>query len=197
MIQDEIDLLKRLRQKHVVRLLTTYSVDRQYAIIMSPVADMNLKDYLSSTKPEGKIYQWFGCLSAGLLYIHSQQIRHRDIKPANILVKGDSVLFTDFGIAKDFSEDATTSSTGTVDAKCYMYCAPEIAAEKSRGRPSDIFSLGCVFLEMATALMAQDPLTLKSLHNAVIANGRKAYHANLGLVQQWILMLCTRIATDA
>jgi serine/threonine protein kinase len=74
----------------------------------------------SSTKPEGKIYQWFGCLSAGLLYIHSQQIRHRGIKPANILIKGDSVLFTNFGIAKDFSEDATTSSTGTVDAKCYV-----------------------------------------------------------------------------
>jgi hypothetical protein len=77
------------------------------------------------------------------------------------------------------------------------YCAPEIAAEKPRGRPSDILSLGCVFLEMATVLMAQDPLTLKSLRNAVVANGRKAYYANFGPVQQWILMLCTRIATDA
>ncbi|OCK75092.1 kinase-like protein [Lepidopterella palustris CBS 459.81] len=197
MIQDEIDLLKRLRHKHVVRLLTTYSVERQYAIIMSPVADTNLRDYLASAQQEDKIYQWFGCLSAGLAYVHSQQIRHRDIKPANILVKGDSVLFTDFGIAKDFSEDATTSSTGTVDAKCYMYCAPEVAAEKPRGRPSDMFSLGCVFLEMVTVLMGQATISLSRLHESVTAHGRKAYHASLGKVQQWILTLCVQIAADA
>ncbi|KAF2786511.1 kinase-like protein, partial [Melanomma pulvis-pyrius CBS 109.77] len=144
----EIDLLKKLRHKHVVEVLCTYSFGKNYSIIMSPVAEADLKSFLTTDHSDQKMFRWFGCLTAGLAYIHSKNIRHRDIKPANILVKGEHVLFTDFGIAKDFSQDNTTSSIGTVNAKSYMYCAPEVAAEKPRGRPSDVYSLGCVFLEM-------------------------------------------------
>jgi serine/threonine protein kinase len=65
---------------------------------MSPVADMNLEEYLDRfPKPdvEDLIYGWFGCLASGLEYLHNQRIKHRDIKLANILVKNGCILYTD------------------------------------------------------------------------------------------------------
>ncbi|OCK73089.1 kinase-like protein, partial [Lepidopterella palustris CBS 459.81] len=129
-------------------------------IIMSPAADCNLagyydrcveKDYSSDMLEPIKM--WFSCLSAGLGYLHANRIRHKDIKPQNILVKDGNVLFTDFGITKDFtSPDKLTSSTEGYTPKTPMYCPPEAANEGRREFPADIFSLGCVFAEMATIL---------------------------------------------
>ena len=38
-------------------------------------------------------------LSAGLHFMHSKGITHRDIKPENILIKGETVVVNDFGLA--------------------------------------------------------------------------------------------------
>ena len=79
------------------------------------------------------------------------RIRHRDIKPENILVKNDRVYLTDFGIALDW--ESLGRSTTTEDAgKTWIYCAPEVAHYERRNLSSDIWSLGCVFLEMTTVL---------------------------------------------
>jgi serine/threonine protein kinase len=47
-------------------------------------------------------------------YLHHQQppIIHRDIKPANIIVPntGDTAMLVDFGIAKEFDPDSTTTA---------------------------------------------------------------------------------------
>ncbi|KAH0562659.1 hypothetical protein GP486_002665 [Trichoglossum hirsutum] len=191
-IRDEVDIVKRLRHHHIIQVVTTYTVQWRFAIIISPVTETNLKEFLASTShppPDRTIHRWFGCLAGGLAYIHSQRVRHRDIKPANILVKGDDVVFTDFGIARDLGEDNTASSTGHVDARTFMYCAPEVAAEERRGYPSDIFSLGCVFLEMAAVLMWEYDTSLERLHETISVDGRRAYHASTSHVLRWIIML--------
>ncbi|KAH7128096.1 cyclin-dependent kinase, partial [Dendryphion nanum] len=74
---------------------------------------------------------------------------HRDIKPHNTLVKGDCVFFTDFGIALDWeglSCSASTEDTG----KTLAYAAPEVTKYEKRNTAADVWSLGCVFIEMAT-----------------------------------------------
>jgi GTPase KRas protein len=189
MIQDEIGLIKRLQHSHVVSIIATYSIGTKFAIIMTPVAEMDLKKFLTTSGCKGEMLRWFGCLAAGLAYLHSESIRHRDIKPANILIKGQHILYTDFGIAKDVSQDSTTSSTGSVEAKTYMYCAPEVAAEKPRGRSSDVFSLGCVFLEMTTVLLQSSILTLEALHNTITKDERIAYHAQPSIVLKFMFNL--------
>jgi small GTP-binding protein len=189
MIQDEIDLIKRLRHSHVVSIIATYSIGTKFAIIMTPVAEMDLKKFLTTSGFKDGMLRWFGCLAAGLAYLHSESIRHRDIKPANILIKGQHVLYTDFGIAKDVSQDSTTSSAGPVEAKTYMYCAPEVAAERPRGRASDVFSLGCVFLEMVAVLLQNSILILEALHNTITNDGRTAYHGQPSNVLKFIFNL--------
>jgi serine/threonine protein kinase len=75
-----------------------------------------------------------------------------------------------------------------------MYCAPEVANEELRGFPSDIFSLGCVFLEMLTTLMTNsNGISLGEFHRFRESNGRHAYHLNLSKVLNWILRLAKAI----
>ncbi|KAI9851115.1 MAG: hypothetical protein M1838_004450 [Thelocarpon superellum] len=98
-----------------------------------------------------KISQWCECLVGALYYIHTQRVRHKDIKPANILIFGESVLIADFGIAAEFVNQLDPVSIGTQGAKTPMYAAPEQLDDgQRRGTGTDVFSLGCVFLEMLT-----------------------------------------------
>jgi serine/threonine protein kinase len=81
-------------------------------LLLLPVADTNLRDFLLEVSgPENPdqrtkdiLYRCFGCL---LL-----KVRHNDIKPRNILIHQGEVLFTDFGLAFDFSKSSSSTSMG-------------------------------------------------------------------------------------
>ncbi|KAH0550949.1 hypothetical protein GP486_007686, partial [Trichoglossum hirsutum] len=196
-IKNEVNIVRRLNHPHVVQVVATYIKQRRFGIIMTPVADGNLDDYLESDLPDDKMYSmysWFGCLATGLNYIHKQRIKHRDIKPANILIKDGRILYADFGIARDVLDEQTTSTVGIVDGKSSMYCAPEVAAEGRRGRLADVFSLGCVFLEMTTVMTRDFKASVEDLHDfKETAEGTRAYSANMEKTLHWILTLATHI----
>ncbi|KAJ7783696.1 MAP kinase [Mycena maculata] len=85
---------------------------------------------------------------AGLEYLHSKGILHRDLKSDNILVEMSGVCkISDFGISKrtDDQNDAHTAMQGTV-----FWMAPEVinTAKKGYSFKIDIWSIGCVVLEM-------------------------------------------------
>ncbi|MFJ3172299.1 serine/threonine-protein kinase [Streptomyces roseus] len=79
-------------------------------------------------------------VAAALAAAHLRGITHRDIKPANILLEGDRVVLTDFGIAA-LEGDATLTATGMI-----MGTPAFMAPEQVRGMPataeSDLWSLG-------------------------------------------------------
>jgi len=58
---------------------------RYVGIVMSPVADWNLEDYLDrdiiSMEDRSFLRTFYGCLAAALRYLHRNCIRHKDIKP--------------------------------------------------------------------------------------------------------------------
>ncbi|KAF2809184.1 kinase-like protein, partial [Mytilinidion resinicola] len=148
----EISILKNLRHKHAVQLTGTYTDSSYFCFIMSPVADMNLSTYLSespiptSLAKKATLQTFFGCLACAVRYLHDKKVRHRDIKPQNILVKGTNILLTDFGISKEYDEiQSATSGPATFSSR---YCAPEVFLQASRDWSSDIWSLGCVILEI-------------------------------------------------
>lgn len=72
---------------------------------------------------------------------------HRDLKPENILLGADGhVMLTDFGLAKEFVENARSNSLcGTVE-----YMAPEIVAGKGHNKAADWWSVGILLFEMLT-----------------------------------------------
>ena len=125
---------------------------------MSPVAECNLASFYSHVVNDIDSHSilrgFFGCLANGLSHLHAEQIRHRDIKPENILVRGSEVYLSDFGISLDW-EQLSRSTTTDDSAKSWIYCAPEVAEYQKRNSSSDMWSLGCVFLEMSTVLAGQ------------------------------------------
>jgi hypothetical protein len=150
----EIGALKRLRHRHVVEFVGSYTDAKYMGLIMSPIADMDLSAYLvAADKARYKeLRTFFGCLARALAFLHEQSIRHKDIKPSNILVHGGNVLFTDFGLAFDFTDEEGSTTVSMVNGITPRYCAPEVADHQPRNTSSDIWSLGVVFLEMTAVL---------------------------------------------
>ena len=163
---NEIKTLKRARHRHIVKFMGSYTDSQHLGIIISPVADMDLARYLEPDAgppfavKNSTLRTFFGCLATALEFLHRKQIRHKDIKPQNILVKGVNVLLTDFGLARDFSGDAGSTTSGRC-ALSPRYCSPEVAKYAARNTMSDIWSLGCVFLELITVLKGKTVEFLK------------------------------------
>ncbi|MCJ1279363.1 hypothetical protein MMC21_007187 [Puttea exsequens] len=150
----EIQILKRLKHRHVVDFVGSYTDPRYMGLIMSPVAEMDLSTYLArvDAAKHAELRTFFGCLARALEFLHEQNVRHKDIKPGNILVHSGNVLFTDFGLSFDFSDADGSTTVSMVNGMTPRYCAPEVAAHEPRNTASDIWSLGVVFLEMVTVL---------------------------------------------
>lgn len=150
--KNEIDHLKRLRHRHLVRYVGSYSDPQYVGIIMEPVADSDLRAFLSQTSFHPAEYdcirEAFGCLCAAVIYLQRQNCRHKDIKPENILVKQRKIYITDFGIARDWKALGKSTTTGDIGPISKPYAAPEVVAQEPRNSSSDIWSLGCVYLDM-------------------------------------------------
>src|SRR5947207_2166162 len=174
-LPSEFQIMQGLKHNHIVAFVSSFAHEDKFGVLMYPLAPYNLAQYLqevSDYKSEyGKLHQprvkalltALGCLSSALLYLHvSQNIKHNDIKPENILVdRHGSVLLADFGISKQYQGETVTWGPTAFTEK---YAAPEVAAQGSRDLSADIFSLGCVFLEMVTVILSE---SLKSLHKEV------------------------------
>lgn len=195
-IREEVAVIQRLSHRHIVKLVATYSRRDDFGMIMD-LADSDLEKFLKDCDPATSstrflLVKWFGCLASGLAYLHQNRVRHKDIKPKNILVKGATILWTDFGLARDAADETGLSTSGPVRAMTLMYCAPEVAEEEHRGTAADLFSLGCVFLEMLTVLLGLSDMSLDAFR---ISRAKQSghYHANLGSVLSWIFRVSSKI----
>ena len=158
-LKREAMIMSHFKHPHVSHIAASYFELGSTTLLMQPVAEMTLLQYLkacSSGEPvREETGDWFGCLASGLEHIHLAGVRHRDIKPSNILLKNDTVVFTDFGSSNLVNEDESDESeSGDFTVQ---YAAPEVYQGK-RGRAADVFALGCVFLEVAMLILSPDPL---------------------------------------
>jgi serine/threonine-protein kinase len=115
---------------------------------------------------------------------HEKAIIHRDLKPANIAVTRDGqVKVLDFGLAK--ATDVASGTSGelanspTITSPAMMtgvgvilgtaaYMAPEQARGRAVDKRSDIWSFGCVLIEMLTGRRAFDGEDISTTLAAVL-----------------------------
>ncbi len=186
-LEAEIATLKKVRHRHIVEVVGSYT-DPHYAnIIMTPVADCDLAAFLKNATgdPDARSFipSFFGCLATALHSLHGEKIRHKDIKPQNVLVKNSNILLTDFGLARDCNDRRSTTEGWTAHTR--KYCSPEVADYAPRSYSSDMWSLGCIFLEMLTVLQG---IPLSELQDFFASRGtcQRAYCLNEETVPQWL-----------
>ncbi|KAG9238839.1 kinase-like domain-containing protein [Amylocarpus encephaloides] len=159
----ELEVIKKIRYRnpHFISFVCGYTEEYHIGIIMQPVADFDMGKFLDSfwirkiVNDDELLAGFFGCLATALAYLHFEcKIRHKDIKPTNILIKGRNVMLADFGMSLDWSPAGHTT-TAQEQQISPIYCSPEAGDKKPRNTPTDIWSLGCVFLEMVTVLKGE------------------------------------------
>ncbi|KAF2096790.1 protein kinase byr2 [Rhizodiscina lignyota] len=162
-LKHEIGLLRDLKHPNIVQYLGSNSDDTHLNIFLEYVPGGSVATMLVNYGPlgEGLIANFVRQILNGLNYLHSRDIIHRDIKGANILVdnKG-AVKISDFGISKRVDASTLLSASGSARGKAggprvslqgsVFWMAPEVVKQTAYTRKADIWSLGCLIVEMFT-----------------------------------------------
>ncbi|GAX73637.1 hypothetical protein CEUSTIGMA_g1088.t1 [Chlamydomonas eustigma] len=155
-LEAEVAVLKLLRNEHIVQYIGTERTEDHLNIFLEYIAGGSIASLIDKFGPlqENVVRVYTKQILKGLEYLHQRKIMHRDIKGANILVdKKGTIKLADFGASKKIEDLATMGSAGS-GAKSIRgtpyWMAPEVIKQTGHGRPADIWSLGCVVIEMAT-----------------------------------------------
>lgn len=138
-------------------------------------------------------------LCAALASAHAMGVVHRDIKPQNVMVVDSRAellaKLTDFGIARQVGGDLTTlTATGQVIGTP-DYLSPEQVLGEPGGPSSDLYALGVVLYELATAhlpFQADTPLAAASRRMVADPPPPVAYRADLPQPLQEVILLALR-----
>ncbi|BFZ61183.1 ATP binding [Saitoella coloradoensis] len=159
-LQREMSLLRDLEHENIVRYLGSSSDDTHLNIFLEYVPGGSIAELLNKygAFEEPLIRNFVRQILQGLNYLHERDIIHRDIKGANVLVDNKGgIKISDFGISKKVEANLLSSAPGMAHGHrpslqgSVFWMAPEVVKQTSYTRKADIWSLGCLILEMITA----------------------------------------------
>jgi hypothetical protein len=176
-IAGEVELLKALNHRNVVQYLGSFRTRTHLYVIMELVENGSLAAVVRPSRfgpfPESLVAVYIQQVLQGLAYLHEQGVVHRDIKGANILTtKEGLVKLADFGVAARLG-DAGGAGGGaaageSTPAGTPYWMAPEVVELKAVTTASDIWSLGCLGIELLTGQPPYYELQpLSALYNIV------------------------------
>jgi serine/threonine protein kinase len=160
----EAEMLKRLNHRalpHVYQVFENEKLKRVY-MLMDYIEGRNL-DVLLGEQPQRcfslpLVLASMKPIVDALMYLHNQNppIVHRDIKPSNIIVstKGGEAVLVDFGLAKEYVQDNTTS---IIRHGSPGYAAPEQYGSGTNPR-TDIYGLGATIYTLLTGHIPIDAI---------------------------------------
>jgi len=171
--QREAQAVAKLRHENIIEIYDYSGIDSAESYIVTEfIHGRTLKEFLSRhpiSHPEIAAMVIVEVCNA-LAHAHSLGVIHRDIKPENIMIRDDGrVKLTDFGIAQVVDVQRLTVTGQLLGSPAYM--APELVEGKRIDFRSDIFSVGTLTYQLATADL---PFKGKNPHEVLkrIAEGR-------------------------
>ncbi|KAG0211097.1 ATP binding [Mortierella sp. GBA30] len=155
-LEREIDLLKQLHHERIVQYIGSDIEKGHINIFLEYVPGGSIATLLANYGPFSEILvrSFVKQILEGLDYLHECDIIHRDIKGANILVDNKGCIkISDFGISKKVEDHLKSinlkSSRPSLQGSTF-WMAPEVVKQIETTYKADIWSLGCLVVEMFT-----------------------------------------------
>lgn len=149
----EVSILQRLKHPHIVRYLGSETVSENYCLYMEYLSGGSLSKliYKVGALAEVTVKAYVKQIVKGLAYLHENGIIHRDLKSDNLLLDSNGkIKLCDFGCSKRYENDVNESGIVNSMKGSLPWMAPEVMKQGGYGRKADIWSLGCVVIEMLT-----------------------------------------------
>jgi serine/threonine-protein kinase len=154
--RQEAQAAANLSSPYIVNIYDWGQENNTYYIVMELVRGTDLKTIIRERGPlpSKEVAEIGAQVCSALATAHGYDVIHRDIKPHNIMITPDhNVKVMDFGIAR--AGNTTLTQTGSVLGSAH-YVSPEQAQGRQLTPASDLYSLGVVLYEAATAQMPFD-----------------------------------------
>ncbi|XP_025795807.1 putative receptor-like protein kinase At4g00960 isoform X1 [Panicum hallii] len=159
-LKNELLLVAKLRHNNLAKLYGVCLKEQEKLLVYEYLPNRSLDTFLFAPETEKRLllgwearYRIIYGTARGLLYLHEDsqvKVVHRDLKASNILLDADmNPKISDFGLARLFSGDKTTTVTSQV-VGTLGYMAPEYAVMGHLSVKLDVYSFGVLVLEIIT-----------------------------------------------
>ncbi|KAM6956719.1 mitogen-activated protein kinase kinase kinase 4 isoform 2-T2 [Aplochiton taeniatus] len=152
---DELKIFEGIKHPNLVRYFGVELHREEMYIFMEYCDEGTLEEVSRLGLQEHVIRLYSKQITTATNVLHEHGIVHRDIKGANIFLTSSGLIkLGDFGCSVKLKNNAQTMPgevNSTMGTAAYM--APEVitrAKGEGHGRAADIWSLGCVLIEMVT-----------------------------------------------
>lgn len=185
-----------MNHKNIIKYYGTNRTKENFHIFLEFCVGGSIARMLDVYKffTENVIKKYTRQILEGLEYLHANNVIHRDLKGANILVDRDGLCkVSDFGGAKVVVDEIEfkqqNSFKGTPN-----WMAPETVKNLEYTRFSDIWSVGCTVIEMATGEppWAEFKNPMATLYNLMHASSPPILPAHLSDTCKHFISCCLK-----
>ncbi|GLJ20860.1 hypothetical protein SUGI_0380470 [Cryptomeria japonica] len=171
----ECNILKRVRHKNVIKIISACSNLDFKALILPLMSNGSLERWLYPSEGDrcrlnlSDRIRIAMEIAEGMAYLHHYcfvQVIHCDLKPSNVLLGDDmSSYIADFGISRLIFDNSMDSLTSTDALKGSIgYIAPEYGIGGNLTTKGDVYSYGILVLELLTRKKPTDDMFSKGLN---------------------------------
>lgn len=149
-LRSEVATLKDLDHTNIVQYLGFENKNYVYSLFLEYVAGGSVGSLIRLYgKFDENLIRFLAVqVLRGLSYLHSKKILHRDMKADNLLLDVDGICkISDFGISKK-SNNIYSNSDMTMRGTVFWMAPEMVDTKQGYSAKVDIWSLGCVVLEM-------------------------------------------------
>jgi serine/threonine protein kinase len=146
----EMRSLARLSHPNIAALHNAVHSENQLILLMEFIEGQTLESMFGGGRlPLDTGVGYIRQMLSALGYAHQQGVVHRDVTPANVMVTGDYVKLTDFGLSKSYGDSLLTNCGEVLGSLPYL--APEqLKGTTQPDRRSDLYSVGAILYEHLT-----------------------------------------------
>lgn len=152
--QNEVSIYKDLQHNNIIKYIDSEVCSNELFIYLEYIPGGSMSNILEKygLLDERLIKIYLKQILNGTKYIHEKGIVHRDIKSSNVLVDHTgNIKLADFGCSADININILADSQVLTCLKGTLpWMAPEVVNQRKYGRKADIWSIGCLLIEMVT-----------------------------------------------